>query len=75
METLYSTPVRNRNNDTLSTGDLLLSDFVTVATLGDIRLRLQIDSIDPDSTVQIFTEWRNGAVVLFEFTKSWSNSG
>jgi hypothetical protein len=75
METLYSSSVRNRNNDNLSTGDLLLSDFVTVATLGEVRLRLEIASIDAGAEVQISVDWRNGDLVLGSFSRTRNAAG
>jgi hypothetical protein len=70
MDTLYSSSVRNRNDTSLSTGDLLLSDFVNVVTLGEVRLRLEIASIDSGAEVQISVDWRNGGLILGSFSRT-----
>ena len=79
METLYNAPVRTLNNTIDSTGDILLSDFVTVPGLGDIRVRLELVSIlQTGSYVVISGLWNNGPTssgVMASFYNIWDTPG
>lgn len=75
METLYNSPVRNRNNDLIVPGDLLVSDFVTVSDLGAVHLRVTIDTIEPSAEVNIAISWKNGIQELAHMSSTWSTPG
>jgi hypothetical protein len=75
MDTLYNSPVRNRDNDLVAPGTLLLSDFVTVSELGAVHLRVTIESIDPDAEVVVAAAWNNGLLELAYMTETWTEPG
>lgn len=75
METLYNSPVRTRNNDTVAPSALLLSDFVTVSELGSILLRVTIDTIEPDAEVTVTAVWSNGLLDLARMEQTWTTPG
>ncbi len=56
METIFAVPMRNNNNNLLDSGLVLLSDWVIVAEIGGIRLRIDCVSID------------GGAEILLNYT-------
>jgi hypothetical protein len=62
MIEIYSIPSRNYVDQTLTSGPVLLSDWVDVSTCGDILIRWQIEQIDPGEQVIFTYAMYNGAV-------------
>lgn len=61
MIQLFNLPNRNYNDETLDSGDLLLSEWVDVPTCGGILLRLEIIAIDPGEQVIFSYTMHNGS--------------
>lgn len=61
MIQLFSLPNRNYVNETLDSGNILLSEWVDMPTCGGILLRLEIIAIDPGEQVTFAYTMFNGA--------------
>lgn len=62
MQSLWSTPMRNNNNRLYESGDVLLSDFITVVDTGGIHLRIDCASIDPGNSIVVDYAMLNSGV-------------
>ena len=64
MESLFAIPMRQNNNNILNSELILLSDWMTVADVGGIHLRIDCISINLDAEIIVNYIMRNGDVEM-----------
>jgi hypothetical protein len=61
MDILYRQNSRQLTNTTLEFGPVLLSQIIDVSTCGDIRIHLEIESMNPGASIICTYSMMNGA--------------
>ena len=64
METIFAVPMRNNNNNFQESGDILLSDWVAVADLGGIHVRIVCETISGGSEIRVVYQMLNSGVEM-----------
>ena len=75
METLYSQSVHTKNNDIDYYNDILISDYVNMETVGDLRFRLTVDRVWSGAEVVVTWRFTTGGVIGAESSMRYVEVG